>query len=314
MKERNLLFGDENLNNKPLINDILKFEFSREEKQEYTPFASKNRKINKLKNNKIKIKGLNKDDSRNKYKFKSRPKSAAYILTKKTNYENFENKFIEEDLAGDNLNVPVEDGSFEEIYQNKNEIKHKESETEKQNFISSNSENKNLFYSDKIVDTVNLISKNPEKFKNTNKLLKNLGQFTKNIMHIVMDSEKDKIMMEKAIKDLEIAEDNKKRANENSKKIDQTIKQNEHELSNIRNQALNNQSKKKTAEEKSRLQHMINTLKEESKVNKSFDINNLNKKEREFLTSKLNYVYKQRGEVNDLVNETKLNVSKLNLY
>jgi hypothetical protein len=88
--------------------------------------------------------------------------------------------------------------------------------------------------SPKIVDTIKLISKNPEKFKHTNRLLKTIGELSKNNMHILYNDTQEKEKAEKAYKEFEEAAVERKKLKEYSMNMDQIIKSNKQELTNIR--------------------------------------------------------------------------------
>ncbi len=79
-----------------------------------------------------------------------------------------------------------------------------------------------------------MISSNPEKFKNTNKMLKTLGGLAKNNMHILFNEKEEKEKADKAYKDFEKAREERKKLSQNIKSIDMMMKSNSNELKNFR--------------------------------------------------------------------------------
>ncbi len=95
-------------------------------------------------------------------------------------------------------------------------------------------QSKNDNDSTNILNTINMISSNPEKFKNTNKMLKTLGGLAKNNMHILFNEREEKEKADKAFKDFDKATEERKKISQNIKSIDMMMKSNCNELKNFR--------------------------------------------------------------------------------
>jgi hypothetical protein len=88
--------------------------------------------------------------------------------------------------------------------------------------------------SSNILNTIKIISSNPEKFKHTNNMLKSLGGLAKNNMHILFSEKEEKEKADKAYKEFEKAAEDRKKLSQNIKSIDNMMKSNNKELNNFR--------------------------------------------------------------------------------
>jgi hypothetical protein len=199
----------------------MRIPFSRDEMKEFSPYASKNRKLNKtktsgkiLKENSVTIK---------------RPTSSKMLKTNKN--EPKTNLFTEDEdyNIGDNLNP--EDYNEDKSADN-NEVSFEQYDDNVKTVHEN--ENENRFSSDKIINTIKLINKNPQRFKHTNALLKDLGQFAKNNMHIVINSDKEKEKIETALKEFEKTEKDRDRLLQGKKNAENLIKRNDKELKEMK--------------------------------------------------------------------------------
>ena len=248
------------------LNEVLKISFSNDkelfEKNNDTPsikfkFRGKSQFSNISKNfrnsDKKEIKNLS-----NKNLDQSRPTQSAGKLnriTKKIDRE--KNLFIQEDLNADNASLPEIFSNKENSFENfepysKHISENKFPDNLTENKINSNlnyqDENlnhnitnkklsstgiekiknkKNLFSSDNILDTIQLISHNPNKFKQTNQILRSLGQLTANNYNIVTKDQNRDEKVTKALKDFESAEKNRESVLLQVKQREEMLKRNE---------------------------------------------------------------------------------------
>lgn len=218
--EQNLLFDE--TDQKPLINDVLKIKFSKEERTPYSPDPRENRRTKRAITN---------------AKVDAKPRKSEFRNPKTVKEKDRSNLFKEENFAGDNLNADefegynsagIKEDEFEEMG---NPIK-----TEEEN-INTNDDNNNN--SNDIVNTINMIAKNPEKFKYTNNLLKVIGEFTKNNANVVFNKNSEKEKFENAMKEFEKSAVDRKRVYDYKDQIDKVMQSQEDEIANLKSN-LNN--------------------------------------------------------------------------
>jgi hypothetical protein len=156
---------------KPLVNEVMKLDFTSEERREFSPHPRENRKIRKAnmyKNNKKK-KSLSKSFDKGKSIKNNKKNSNKIKITEKKETQKIQ--FQEEDmLQGDNLN-PEDYQQMEDIFEDDPGKSMEMKNENKQNKLNNDGNN---FSSNSIVDTIKMISKNPERFKYTNKVRQSL--------------------------------------------------------------------------------------------------------------------------------------------